>query len=205
MHISTLLLALLPLSPSLAARLRVTIPSSTLLPNPSILPPTTSATLTTLGSVISAPLRLDNTFDFRNVSSGSYLLDVHCHTFAFKPLRVDVHSGAEEKVEIWGTFRGNEWSNRGEVVEVKTAAGVWEFEVRVAQAKEYFLERSGCKYCRDFPNMRDMLLTCDGILVSPLSILKNPMILIALVSMGVVFGMPYLMDNSKLPTSSACI
>lgn len=31
--------------------------------------------------------------------------------------------------------------------------------------------------------------------VSPLSILKNPMILIAIVSMGVVFGMPYLMNN----------
>jgi hypothetical protein len=33
-------------------------------------------------------------------------------------------------------------------------------------------------------------------LVSPLSILKNPMILIAIASMGIVFGMPYLMDNS---------
>lgn len=33
--------------------------------------------------------------------------------------------------------------------------------------------------------------------VSPLSLLKNPMILIAGLSMLVVFGMPYLMDNSK--------
>lgn len=32
---------------------------------------------------------------------------------------------------------------------------------------------------------------------SPLSLLKNPMILIAGVSMIIVFGMPYLMDNSK--------
>jgi hypothetical protein len=37
-------------------------------------------------------------------------------------------------------------------------------------------------------------------IVSPLSILKNPMILIAIFSMGVVFGMPYLMDNSTSPT-----
>lgn len=39
-----------------------------------------------------------------------------------------------------------------------------------------------------------MLIEC---LVSPLSILKSPMILIALGSLAVVFGMPYLMDNSK--------
>jgi ER membrane protein complex subunit 7 len=35
------------------------------------------------------------------------------------------------------------------------------------------------------------------IIVSPLSILKNPMILIAGFSLLVVFGMPYLVDNSK--------
>ena len=32
--------------------------------------------------------------------------------------------------------------------------------------------------------------------VSPLDLLKNPMILIAVVGLGVVVGMPYLMDNS---------
>lgn len=33
-------------------------------------------------------------------------------------------------------------------------------------------------------------------LVSPLSLLKNPMILIALVAMAFMFGMPKLMENS---------
>ena len=32
-------------------------------------------------------------------------------------------------------------------------------------------------------------------LVSVLSVLKNPMILMGIVSMGLFFGMPYLMDN----------
>lgn len=32
--------------------------------------------------------------------------------------------------------------------------------------------------------------------VSPLTILKNPMILIAIVGMGMMIGMPYLMDSS---------
>jgi hypothetical protein len=34
--------------------------------------------------------------------------------------------------------------------------------------------------------------------VSPLSFLKSPMILMAIVSMGLIFGMPYLMENSRL-------
>jgi hypothetical protein len=34
-------------------------------------------------------------------------------------------------------------------------------------------------------------------LVSPLGLLKNPMILIAGFSMLIVFGMPYIMDNSS--------
>ena len=42
------------------------------------------------------------------------------------------------------------------------------------------------------------LLTSFHAVVSPLSILSNPMILIGGVTMILVFGMPYLMDNSKL-------
>lgn len=40
-------------------------------------------------------------------------------------------------------------------------------------------------------------------IVSPLSLLKSPMILLAVVGLGLVFGMPYLIDNSTsltLPT-----
>lgn len=39
-------------------------------------------------------------------------------------------------------------------------------------------------------------------IVSVLSILKNPMILLAMVSMGLFFVMPKLVDNSKLPLFS---
>ncbi len=38
------------------------------------------------------------------------------------------------------------------------------------------------------------MLICG--VVSPMSLLKNPMILIAIVGLGFVFGMPYLLDNS---------
>merc|ERR1712225_154866 len=103
---------------------------------------------------------------------------------ALAPLRVDVSEGkvvgaadSQAEVQVWGTFRGNEWSNKGEVKEVKEVedrVGVWGFDVKCMGKKEYFIERTG---------------------FSPMSILKNPMILIAGVSMILVFGMPYIMDN----------
>ena len=54
---------------------------------------------------------------------------------------------------------------------------------------------------RPFENMAEMLCLA----VSPLSLLKNPMILIAGVSMVLVFGMPYLMDNSMYSPNSNLI
>lgn len=41
------------------------------------------------------------------------------------------------------------------------------------------------------------VLLITGVAVSPLSLLKNPMILITVVGLAFVFGMPYMMDSSK--------
>ncbi|PKS12159.1 hypothetical protein jhhlp_001457 [Lomentospora prolificans] len=86
----------------------------------SSLPASTHATLSTLGSKYSAQLTPSGEFVFRNVSEGSYLGDVHCSTYAFAPVRVDVAEGEGEGapvvVEAWETYRGNEWGNKGEVV-----------------------------------------------------------------------------------------
>lgn len=63
--------------------------------------------------------------------------------------------------------------------------------------------RPGKDVCFPFDNLvvrvcvQGIMLTI-GDAVSPLSLLKNPMILIAVVGLGFVFGMPYLMDSSKL-------
>ncbi|KFY33899.1 hypothetical protein V494_07229, partial [Pseudogymnoascus sp. VKM F-4513 (FW-928)] len=128
------------------------------------------------GHVYTAPLGVASTFDFRNVSAGSYLLDVVGGTHVFAPLRVDIAEGeGQDAVQAWGTWRGNEWENKGEVVEV----GVWGRDGRVVEVKavgpkEYLIERTG---------------------FSPLSILKNPMILMAGVAMLLMFGMPKLMEN----------
>ncbi|KAF4776463.1 hypothetical protein HER10_EVM0006400 [Colletotrichum scovillei] len=164
-----------------AASLTLSIPSSQALPNPYTLPPSTHATLSSLGETFSAPLSVKNTFVFHNLtgggsgsaSAGSYLVDIHCATHAFAPLRLDVD--AEGGLAAWETYRGNDWDNKGEAYAAKEfEGGAKGFEVRVLGQKNYFVERS--KF-------------------SILTILKNPMILLGLISMGIFLGMPYLMDN----------
>ena len=50
-------------------------------------------------------------------------------------------------MNVWGTFRGNEWGNKGEIVSVtELGDGIWGFEVKAAGAKEYLIERQGCQY-----------------------------------------------------------
>ena len=65
---------------------------------------------------------------------------MHCATDAFRPLRVDV--AADGGVRAWETFRGNEWGNRGEALDVQDGRGV---ELRALGRKNYFMERPKCK------------------------------------------------------------
>lgn len=113
---------------------------------------------------------------------------MHCRDYAFEPLRIDVEeegeeegggSGAKkERVRAWQTFVGNEWDNKGES-RGEGGGGGGEgdgvvIEVRPLGEKDFYQERQG---------------------FSPLSFLKNPMIIMAIVSMGLIFGMPKLMEN----------
>jgi hypothetical protein len=91
--------------------------------NRSTLPPTTHATLQSHGEPIDARLTRSNSFNFNNVSSGSYLASVYCRDFMFEPLRIDISveeavEGSGDKREVvraWQTFVGNEWDNKGEL------------------------------------------------------------------------------------------
>ncbi|KAH6656658.1 hypothetical protein BKA67DRAFT_162715 [Truncatella angustata] len=185
--------ALLPAPSHCLAETTITlsVPASQLLPNPAALPPSTHATLTTLGQTYAAPLSAANTFVFRNVTRGSYLADVHCASWGFAPLRVDVLEAGEDVpsaaavvgepvgpgaaaavvVRAWETYRGNEWDNRGEEAVRLGGDG---FAVKCLGKKVFFQERS--KF-------------------SILTILKNPMILLGLVSLGIFIGMPKLVEN----------
>lgn len=148
------LFSILSLVVATTTTLTLTISPSQHLANPRSLPPSTHATLTTLGTDASAYITPSNTFVFNNVSEGSYLVDVHSVSHAFAPLRVDVVpvvSGAGQsdkdekvsglKVQAWETFRGNDWDNKGEVVGLEGAA----LRLRVLGQKGFFMERSSCE------------------------------------------------------------
>lgn len=54
-------------------------------------------------------------------------------------------------MEVWGTFRGNEWGNKGPVVEVQRVEEggkvIRMFEGgRAFGGKEWLVVRSGCEY-----------------------------------------------------------
>ncbi|KAG6039368.1 hypothetical protein E4U41_002758 [Claviceps citrina] len=196
MHLLGLLLLSLP-SCATAASLTLHLPPTVL--HPAGLPPSTHATLSTLSRHHSAPLSALHTFVFRNVTPGSYLADVHCPTYGFRPLRIDVlpprgevegpDEGAAERetVRAWDTFRGNEWANKGEeATPVRVGSGGggeadYGFEVKSLGGKVYFVERPS---------------------FSILSILKNPMILMGLVSMVIFIGMPKLVDSMDPETKA---
>ncbi|CEN60150.1 hypothetical protein ASPCAL02591 [Aspergillus calidoustus] len=192
-------LALLPLlsvliTPTLSQKLTITITPSTHLPNPHALPADTHATLTSaaLSAPLKAPLTSSATFVFPSLNSstaseykiphkddisGSYLLDIRSSEYVFAPLRVDVDASGFV-VGVWETFRGNEWGNRG-VEKFRVAGDTGSKEDVVVDVK--VMGRKGFYEARQT--------------FSPLSLLKNPMILLALVALGFTFGMPKLMEN----------
>lgn len=202
---SSLGLTFLSIAAAATTTVNLVIPQTNILPNPRSLPPQTHAKLSSFHFDASAYLSPANTFAFHNVSEGSYLLDVHSPTHVFAPLRIDVvpvvagagqtekdEKTAKLKVNAWETYRGNDWNNKGESAVVTNGGAL---EVKVLGSKNFFVERSGCKWPRG--SGFAVLDTNVTLPVNVLSILKNPMILLGLVSMGIFFGMPYLVDNSE--------
>ena len=101
-------------------------------------------------------------------------------------------------VEAYQTFRGNEWDNKGE----RLGAGVdVNVNVRVLTEKNFYESRGGCEYHLVQKGLQDTCQRAQGLTrlstpVSLLGLLKNPMILIGIFGMGMMIGMPYLLDNS---------
>lgn len=161
------------------------------------LPPSTRAILISKNLTLKAPIRRDNTFVFDDLTRPlqstskkekvSYLLDIACKDYDIASYGIDVYGSG--KMEMFGVGRG--------AVEIGGRAEVGDRPVglRVLKGREYYEARQGCK-CLSMIVRVGLLMTC--VTVSPLSLLKNPMILIAVVGLGFVFGMPYLMDSSKL-------
>ena len=139
-----------------ATTLTLTIPPSALLPNPSTLPSTTHAILSSSNDTLSALLTKSNTIHFAHIPPGSYLCDIYTRDYNIHPLRVDVtlpesevgkeniRRGWEDgEINVWQTFRGNEWGNKGE--SLGAGRGGADVEVKVLGERKFFEERSGCK------------------------------------------------------------
>jgi hypothetical protein len=188
MHIPSIFSLLGAAALASAAKLTINVPPSPpALPNPATLPSSTHAVLIGAPGVkFSAPLRRDNTFVFESIPESSYLLTIHSRDHFFAPYRVDVgHTEgevAQEIVHVWQTFRGNEWSNKGP--SLGSAQGELQVDVRPAALKDFYQARSG---------------------FSVMSIFKNPMILMGLVSVVMIFGMPKLMENSTCFGYRTCV
>ena len=117
-------------------------------PNPFTLPATTHATPPSLHPPPPAPPPAVNTFDNRNVTEGeSYLADIYCPGHAYHPLRVDI--GPAGEVSVWETYRGNDWGNKGEALEVREGSYGKGVELRSLGAKNYFIERPRCEWLLD--------------------------------------------------------
>lgn len=174
-------------------------PSSSLL-DLSELPSSTHATLYgPSGKRATAPLRVDNSFVFNGLEEGEWLLDVHSRDHVFPSLRVDVVdpvsilpikqegdgeaapvASTPETVVVYLTHPSNKWSHLGAKIAASTAPLSSTDQVKLSVSalgkRAFYEQRQGF----------DLL-----------SFFKNPMILMGVLSMGLVFGMPYLMENSK--------
>lgn len=150
-----------------AASLTISIPPSTHLPNPNILPSTTHATLTTLPApgagdrdpahILTTSLTRGSTLVFRDLPAGhpeSFLLDIRAGEFVFAPYRVDIAADGAV-IGVWETFRGNPWENRGAekyVVDVAGHTGGGNakkadvvVEAKVLGKKGFYEERATCE------------------------------------------------------------
>ncbi|EMC96262.1 hypothetical protein BAUCODRAFT_89075 [Baudoinia panamericana UAMH 10762] len=177
MHSQWRILFLLLASIANAARLTVSIPASPpLLANPATLPSSTHAVLIGPAGVhYDVPIRKDSTFAFGDLAEASYLLTIYSRDYFFPSLRVDVGAAADgsqhQTIQAWQTFRGNEWNNKGPAY----GQGRDELKVQVqpTSKKDFYQSRGGFDI---------------------LGFLKNPMILMGLVSVVFIFGLPKLMD-----------
>ena len=154
-----------------AAHLSVSIPPSPpLLPNPATLPSSTHATLQgPPGVQHDARLTRSNTLDFKDLVPGSYLLTIYTRDYFFQPYRVDVsvaedivdvqdtsaqaaataaagRGGGQQLVQVFQTFRANEWSNRGVKIGEGRGPGAITVEIKPSSKKEFYEARGGCTY-----------------------------------------------------------
>ena len=164
---------------TLSASLRISVQASNLLPNPNVLPASTHAVLTSgTGEPIRTVLKKGNYFDFTDITTtGSHLLDIYSRDYVFAPYRIDISPSSDSSNTLvagaWETYRGTRWEDRG-VALVAAPTEQLDMSAKVLSQKNFYDERQG---------------------FNPMSLLKNPMILMGVVALAFTFGMPKLLEN----------
>ncbi|KAK5072544.1 hypothetical protein LTR64_004982 [Lithohypha guttulata] len=203
MHRTMLLLVAsfsLLFNPVLGAQLVLRIQPSQILANPNSLPPSTHASITAPnGVVFRSSLRKDNSIVFDDMSTaGSHLLNIYTRDYTFASYRIDTKpdlaaagAGSNDAVPILiefvaQLFPGTQWSDTGANLvpsqpDSRSSTGqsprpqsTFTIVPKVLAAKQFYEQRPA---------------------FSPLTLLKNPMILLAIVALGFTFGMPKLMES----------
>lgn len=185
---------------ALSAQLILKIQPSNILTNPNALPPSTHATITAPnGVILESALRKDNSIVFDSITSvGSHLLNVYTRDYVFASYRIDTTPGvasvgsskSEDSPPLISfaaqLFPGTQWSDTGlnllpSQPDASSSTGQstrpqssLTIAPRVLGQKQFYETRPA---------------------FSPLSLLKNPMILLAIVALAFTFGMPKLMEN----------
>ncbi|KAK6498617.1 hypothetical protein TWF481_011198 [Arthrobotrys musiformis] len=164
----TSLLLLLLFTPFInAVNVIGSIKPNNILQSLTLLPPSTTVSLSgaNLAGSRTSHIYTNGAFKFQDVKPGSYLLEVNCRTHLFPSLRVDVSS--DGLVEVYGTFRGNEWDNKGE-------RKPHPIDISPVKGSDFYIIREG---------------------FNPMKLLSNPMILIAIVAIGGMTLMPKMVEN----------
>lgn len=180
---SLLLVAAQLASLASAVTLRIQFLPSNALPNPNALSASTHATLTSgTAPPVNAIIRRGGYIELTNVTTtGSHVLDIYSHEYTFAPCRIDIappspNSAVTENIitGAYETYRGVQWSDHGPILSTLLPSTSLTVNAKVLARKQFYEERPG---------------------FSPLNLLKNPMILMGVVALGITFGMPKLMEN----------
>jgi ER membrane protein complex subunit 7 len=188
--LSTALILLSLFLSARAAVLRIHIASSSILVNPHTLPASTHATLTSsVAPPLRSLLRRDLTLEFNNLTlPATYLLNIFSHSYTFASYRVDITASSSPDTPptihgIYEAYPGSHWSTHGPLIAgsaLSHADAPGPHPQIVAMSAKLLAEKSFYEARPGF---------------NPMSLLKNPMILLGAVALAITFGMPKLMEN----------
>ena len=179
-----------------AASIVLKIQPSPALPNPNALPPSTHATITSPnGAILRSSLRKDNSIVFSEIPSiGSHLLSIYTKDYSFATYRIDTTPDLSTSTDHSSIlisfaaqlFPGTQWSDTGLslIPQQQDASSPAGMSTRAQASLTIYPKVLGIK---SFYEARPAF--------SPLSLLKNPMILLAVVALAFTFGMPKLLEN----------